>query len=148
MRTVIPTKKHVLTKAGARWLAGGILTIIALGQLFGFEELPRAIEGVFTAPIAAWLVAVSLVIAEVFALPYLFGLKMSPLFRQTSIALGWIALLMLFVITSSEIASNQVTSVLLGTKLSIPSGLWTVSLVIFLAGLNAYGVWGAIVKRK
>jgi len=92
--------------------------------------------------------AVSLVIAEVFALPYLFGLKMSPLFRQTSIALGWIALLMLFVITSSEIASNQVTSVLLGTKLSIPSGLWTVSLVIFLAGLNAYGVWGAIVKRK
>lgn len=148
MGTAKSTKKIVLTEAAARWLTGGILTVITLGQLFGFEELPGAIEGVFTAPLAAWLVAISLVVAEVFALPYLFDLKMSPLFRQTSIAMGWIALFMLFIITSSEIASGQAASMLLGTKLSMPSGLWTVGLVILLAGLNVRGMWSMFTKRK
>ncbi|MDN5275667.1 MAG: rane protein of unknown function [Candidatus Saccharibacteria bacterium] len=77
-----------------QWLAlgyAGLLTILALTQLYSFEDdillfgnaLPDGFA--FVAPL--------IVVSEVFALPYLLRLQLSPAMRVLSMGLGWVAAL-------------------------------------------------------
>lgn len=115
------------------------LTLFALAQLFAFEALPHAFEQLFaTTALSGWLIAASLVTAEVLALPFLLGLHTSRQFRTISMILGWVALSMLFVITTKELGANQVASLLLGVKIPMPAGVWNTVLIALLGVLAAW----------
>lgn len=70
-------------------LAALPILILVLVQLFGFEELP-GILGYFWGidESVALLLAAILVVLEVFALPALLGMKLSPLMRRCSAIAG------------------------------------------------------------
>lgn len=123
----------------------GILVVMAVGQLFGFEKFIPLIES-FKLPGGhgtATLVAGSIVASEVFALPFLLRMHLSPLMRFVSMILGWFVAILwcgvsLWLVTQG-VSGN---SGFLGTTVKLPVGLWTVCFSLALAVLSGWASWG------
>lgn len=133
----------------------GVLTVIAVLQLTTFDTFIEALSG-FGFPggeSTALLVAVITVIAEVFALPFLLRMRLSPAFRVLSMIFGWIAVAALtkfalwMAIVRPEITAVGTVGELLG---ALP-GWWMVfgafGLVI-LAVWATWGMWPRIIAKS
>ncbi|MCD8561753.1 hypothetical protein LRY29_01655 [Candidatus Saccharibacteria bacterium] len=73
-------------------LYAGILTVMAVGQLFTFEEFLSLLQ-TFDLPMSeamAYVLAPVIVVCEVLALPFLLRMSLSPAFRWLSMILGWL----------------------------------------------------------
>lgn len=153
--TAAPAPKTKNTVIVATFLAL-LLVVMAVGQLYGFEKFIPLIEG-FGLPggeTGATLVAAFIVISEVFALPFLLRMRLSPLMRIISMVLGWMAAAIWTYLAVWVLASgNGVENVgIFGTSIELPMGLWTVFYGLALGVLAAWAAWGlwpiAVAKHK
>lgn len=119
-----------------------VLLVLLLLQLFGFEELPEIVRyfwGMSTEE-AGLIVVALLVITELFALPVLLGMKLSPLMRWVSTVAGVLVLVYWTVASFYTISSGQVkNSGILGDKFSLEGGLLLPIIVVpLIALMSAY----------
>jgi hypothetical protein len=84
-----PKPRSVIAR-NAAWVYAGILTVMAVGQLFAFEKFIPMLQEYepLTGVGAATVVASLIVIAEVFTLPFLVRMRLSPLMRWVGLVLG------------------------------------------------------------
>lgn len=139
----------------AAYFYAAILTILALSQLFGFDEFVPLI-GSFGMPggeVLARFTAGSLVVCEVFALPFLLGMRLSILARTVSMVLGWIAPFgWLAIALWLNLTANGVTNIgIFGTKVELLPGWWAITFslaLLMLAAWSAWGLWPSLNSEK
>lgn len=123
-----------------------ILTIFALAQLFTFEtflelfgdfDLPGGVAG-------GYALATVLVTLEVFAIPFLLRMRLSPAFRWFS-AFAGVAVAVIWLYVSMWVVLHDtpvVTIGFLGTVVSMMPGWWAVVKSLALGVLAAWALWG------
>ena len=92
----------------------------------------------------AYLLASSIVITEVLAIPYLLRMRLSLSMRIISMVMGWVvAILWSGIAIWLTLTGSQVTNVgLLGSVLALTSGWLPISLGFILGGMAAWVSWG------
>lgn len=131
-----------------------VLVALVLCQLFTFDGFLSLLSG-FDLPggeVAARLTGSIIVVIEVFALPFLLGMNLSPLMRIISMVLGWLVplawlKLSFWLIITSSAASNIG---FLGTLVRVTPGWWAVFVCLALGIMAAWASWGMwpIERRK
>lgn len=153
IKSTFPSKPKTTESKWAAYLFAGILMLFALGQLFTFDEFVTLlgsynfIGGTATAKVIGSV----FVICEVFALPFLLGMRLSKLARVVSMFLGWLSVAgWLLIALWLNLTSNSVQNIgILGTKIQLTPGWWDVSFMVaigLLAVWSSWGLWPA--KRK
>lgn len=132
----------------------GLLIVMVVGQLYAFEEfVPLLVSfDLGGGQPRATLIASLLVTAEVFALPFLLRMYVSPLFRVMSMGMGWLAAAIWLFITVSVVSRvNAVQDAgFLGGAITVPFGWWSVLFAVvlaFFAGWVSWGMWPRLPKR-
>ena len=127
-------------------LYAAILVVFLVAQLFTFDEFTALILS-FNLPFSdkgVLVIAPLLVMAELFALPFLLRMKLSFAFRWLSMLFGWLVpVLWLFI--SSWVVSTQPgaeTVGFLGTVVSVIPGWWAIFVSIALGILASWASWG------
>lgn len=123
-----------------------ILIVLAVTQLFTFDKFLVLIQefGFPGGAGFAYLVGSVLVVSEVFALPFLLRMPLSPLFRWFSMILSWVAaaawikISLWLVLTESPVE----TVGFLGTLVNVMPGWWAVLVSVALGILAAWASWG------
>lgn len=136
------------------WIYAALLTVMALGQLFAFEEFIPLIRE-YNLP-GAWgtasLVAGLIVVTEVFALPFLLRMRLSPLMRwfgficSVAAAAAWVKLSVYALLADTALENSGI----LGTKIATPTGFITLVIsltLLVLAVWSAYGLWPQVRKK-
>lgn len=131
----------------------GIYSLLAAIHLFSFDTLRDAFLtlGLSGGGRTAWLLALVLVVAEVFSLPFLLSLTTSPAFRWVSRVLTLTVPLLLLIIACAENITNAGgQSVLLGDTISPPVTALSVIVmaVLSLAAVTVVLQKGKIVNEK
>lgn len=69
----------------------GWITLMAVAQLFTYEKFPGVLDGLWQTggEMLAYLLAAAIVVCEVFSLPYLLSMRVTPLIRAVSLVCGW-----------------------------------------------------------
>src|ERR1700757_4232033 len=146
IRPLHAPKPRSTTVRNIAWLYAGVLTVMAVGQLFSFEKFTPLIDSYWLpgGHGTGMLVACLIVITEVFALPFLLRMDLSPLMRWFSLVCSALVPLLWLSILLFEMSTHWIllNSGLFGTKVAIPSGMGAVTLVVILLGLAAVSVWG------
>lgn len=123
-----------------------ILLVMVLAQLFSFEKFVPLIEkfGFPGGEAMAVLVAGVIVISEVFTLPFLLRMRLSPLMRLFSMICGWLVVAgWLMLAVWANITKPDIETIgFLGTSIDLPVGWWAVAYVIALGILTAWVSWG------
>jgi len=140
---LVPKTKNIRPIA---LLYAGILVVFAVLQLFSFEEFQLLIES-FWLPGGkpfAYFLSGFIVVAEVFALPFLLNMRVSTLMRYVSMVMGWLVSAMWLTISLwLQLTTNVIDNIgFLGTHVSLTPGWWTVLFSIALAMLAAWASWG------
>jgi hypothetical protein len=136
------------------WIYAAVLVVMVVGQLFSFEKFIPLIAGYWLpgGNGATTLMAGLIVVSEVFALPFLLRMPLSPLMRWFSLGCGLVAAVLWVILgVIAVVSDNAMTnSGILGTKVTVPSGgaqlLWAVVLGV-LAVWSAWGLWPADRKK-
>lgn len=128
------------------WFLAAILLVMALGQLFAFERFVPLVESFWLPggrPVA-YLTASLIVVSEVFALPYLLGMRLSSAMRYLSaICAVVVPSIWLLVVVWLNLTVNAVTNIgLFGTKFALPVGWWAVFFVLAIMVLVAWVLRG------
>ena len=122
-----------------------ILVILAVAQLYSFEDFPDVIAsmGIYSRPIAE-LFAALLVTGEVLAIPFLLGMRLSPAMRVISMIAGWLVIVgWLKIAIILNVTTNAVTnSGILGATVPVSAGWWMVIFFVILGVLSAWVSWG------
>lgn len=140
------------TAQRAAWAYTALLVVMVIGQLFGFEKFIPLIESYWLpgGHGTATLVACLIVITEIFALPFLLRMPLSPLMRWFSLACGvaaaalWVLLGLIAVLGTITMTNSGV----LGVKVGVPSGGVQLLWALGMSALAAYSVWGLWPNRK
>lgn len=124
----------------------GFLVLMAVGQLVTFEKFILLVES-FWLPggmPTAYLFAAGIVITEVFAVPFLLRMSLSPAMRVVSMILGWIVpAVWLLVSLWLLLTVNAVTSVgIFGASVPLTPEWWVVWYVVALGVLATWASWG------
>ena len=142
-----PKPRSVIARNTA-WVYAGVLTVMAVGQLFAFEKFipfmtdADAIGFQVTTPIVLFV----LVIAEVFALPFLLRMNLSPLMRWCSLVCSLFVPVVWFVISARIFVTFMFSPAqgwIFGTAVPIPIAYQTVFALVLLcvAIYVTYGLW-------
>lgn len=137
------------------YLYAALLIIFAVSQLFNFDEFLTLLESFWLsggAPVAHLLGGI-IVVSEVFALPFLLGMRLSPTMRIISMILGWLtALIWLKLAFWLNLTINAVSNMgLLGTTVRLEPGWWAIPFSLSLCILAAWagwGLWPFTIQRK
>lgn len=137
---------RVQTAPQVALLFASILIMMVLAQLFEFENFVPLLER-FELPGGfgmAVLVAGVIVVSEVFALPFLLRMRLSPLMRIASMICGWVAvtLWLLLTVWLNLTLPGVETVGFLGTRIELPVGWWAVAFASALGVLCAWVSWG------
>jgi hypothetical protein len=125
-----------------------ILIVMVVGQLYAFEKFIPLISDYWLpgGQGMATLLAGVVVTTEVFALPFLLRMRLSPLMRWFSLVCGvlvaviWLKLAFVTIFETTAITNSG----MLGAKVGIPAGVVQLVLSLILLGLaawSAYGLW-------
>jgi hypothetical protein len=123
-----------------------LLTGMALAQLYTFDEFIEIIPSL-SLPVGealGYLIAPLIVVLEVFALPFLLRMRLSPAFRFVSMLFGWgvplvwLAISLWLVVTAQPV----VTIGFLGGIGELAPGWWAVLVSVALGILAAWASWG------
>lgn len=139
------------TAKKAAWLYAAILTIMVVAQLFAFENLVPLFQdmafpgGDGTGSLLICLIA----FAEIFALPFLLRMPLSPLMRWFSLGcsifvpLAWLAVTVWLFTVQSSVLTILMNGGILGTKVHVAAVYQLVVALVLLAGslYTAYGLW-------
>lgn len=128
------------------YIYAALLIIFAVSQLFNFNEFLTLLESFLLpggAPVAHLLGGI-IVISEVFALPFLLGMRLSPIMRIISTILGWLtALIWLKLAFWLNLTINTISNMgFLGTTVHLTPGWWAVFFSLSLCLLAAWAGWG------
>lgn len=123
-----------------------ILVVMAVAQLYTFDTFVELVAD-FNLPLGgalAFIVAPLLVVFEVFALPFLLRMKLSPAFRVLSMASGWFAALIWLAVTLWLVTTHQAVETVgfLGTVGTLAPGWWAVLVSAALGILALWASWG------
>ncbi len=131
-----------------------VLVIMAVTQLFTFETM-LVLFGGFGLPggsATGYGLAATVVAAEVFALPFLLRMRLSPAFRWFSLGLGiLVGVLWLFISSWIVITGGAESVGFVGTFVALLPGWWAVlvSIAILLLGIwSAWGMWPTTSSRR
>ena len=127
-------------------LYAAILVVMGVAQLFSFDQFLKLVAS-FDFPGGAryaYFTTSFLVVAEVFALPFLLRMPLSPAFRWLSMVLGWLAALIwtqltVWLLVQDSFANNVG---FLGTVVNLMPGWWAIFFSIGLGILAAWASWG------
>jgi hypothetical protein len=123
-----------------------ILVILALCQLFTYDHFPELVDsfGLPGGTALAYTLTAVLVTAEVFALPFLLRMPLSPAFRWFSLlCAGLVPAIWLYLtawLAAMQPAVNNVG--LLGTLVEIMPGWWAVFISGALGIMAVWAIWG------
>ena len=133
---------------GARYAAlvlAAVLVVMALGQLFTFEETVDLVARFGFLPNHASALSLMAVLAtcEVMALPFLLRMRLSMLMRALSALCGWVVALLWLRITLAAVSNNLIHANIgfLGDKVPIPVGWWCVVYGVLLVATMAIVTW-------
>lgn len=134
------------------WVYAAVLTFMAVGQLFAFEKFIPLLQdyqlpgGYGTAALIGSLA----VITEIFALPFLLGMSLSPLMRWVSRAFCVIAPAIWLALALHACAANIVPANggIFGTHVTVSIGLQLALSVIYLALAIYVAIYGVQQKHK
>mgnify|MGYP001791589010 CR=1 FL=1 len=134
-----------------RWISTYVAVFfvaLATTQLFAYENFPGIIAsfGLPLNDVGVKLVAALIVISEIFAIPFLLRMKLSPLMRIISLKSGWIVLLFWLVIGiwQNTVDFKIPNTGLFGSEIILPCGWWTISFITIFIVLMVYstiGLW-------
>ncbi|HEY8885919.1 MAG TPA: hypothetical protein VIM31_00240 [Candidatus Microsaccharimonas sp.] len=128
-----------------------IIVVMVVAQLFTFDEFLKLVTSFgFTGGIRyAHFLAAFLVVAEVFALPFLLRMPLSTAFRWFSMILGWfVALIWLKISLWLMIQDTFANNVgFLGTAVNLMPGWWAVLVSVAFGILAAWASWGMWPRR-
>ncbi len=129
-----------------------ILVGFAVSQLFTFDDFKTLVQA-FQLPIGdVWVAALApaIIAAEVFALPFLLRMPLSPAFRWFSMILSWVVVLLWLGITIWLVASDTVVSTVgfSGTVGELTPGWWAIFVSLALGILAAWSSWGLWPGRR
>ena len=123
-----------------------ILVLMAVTQLFTFEEFIVHIQqlNLPVGEFGSYALAPLIVVAEVFAIPFLLRMRLSPAFTYFSMGLGWVAALAwIFVSIWLNIGGVSAETVgFLGTVVTLAPGWWAVFISFALGILATWSSWG------
>lgn len=139
-----PPKTEAVKKVALLYAA--LLTIMAVAQLFTFEEFLQLIPS-FHLPLPGSLpyaIAPFLVASEVFALPFLLRMALSPAFRWFSLGLSWVVVIGWLGISLWLVLTRQPVETVgfLGTVGSFTPGWWAILMSVALLILALWTTWG------
>lgn len=141
-----PTKPKTANSKTIALMLAGVFVIFAVTQLFNFDEFIKIVftYGIFNDEITSKIKAVLLVVAEVFALPFLLRMRVSWLMRIVSMVCGWLVILFWLVVCVWLVIgkSNVVDIGFLGGIVELMPGWWAVLLSLGLGILSAWASWG------
>lgn len=144
VEATFPPKQDSRTRLFGNLLAA-VMLVLALSQLIGFEKMKDVLMTYWPASMAqmALPLAALLVVLEVFAIPYLLAMRLSPLMRIVSAKCG--LLVSLYVIAvgvyGATAAPVGVNAGILGGYVSLAGDWWTILLgLIMLALLITYTI--------
>ena len=128
------------------YMYAALLVVFALSQLFNFDSFLTLLESFWLpggVPVAHLLGGI-IVVSEVFALPFLFGMRLSPSTRIISMILGWLTpLIWLKLSLWLNLTINAVSNMgFLGTTVRLIPGWWAVFFSIAIGLLAAWASWG------
>lgn len=129
-----------------------LLVVMIVAQLFTFEGFIELIIS-FKLPVSDGVVsaiATVLVAYELFALPFLLRMSVSPAFRWVSMVCGWLVSLVWLSITMSLVLSNSTVDTIgfLGTIGNLAPGWWAVFISLLFGVMAAWASWGMWPVRK
>ena len=136
-------------------LYAALLVVMVVAQLFTFEAF-LALLGSFGLPggeVTGYVLGSVLVAAQVFTLPFLLRMTISPAFRWFSLICGglvadiWLFLTIWVAVTGPAISSIG----FLGDVVALEPGLWTIFIAVafgILALWATWGLWPGLFKRK
>lgn len=127
-----PESKQIAT------LYAGLLTVLAVTQLFTFDTFIELFPALGL-PVA---LAPIIVASEVFALPFLLRMRLSPAFRVLSMGLGWVVALAWSVVSVMALQQGAVTVGYLGTLVELTPGWWAVLIAVSFGILAVWSSWG------
>lgn len=132
-----------------------IIVIFAVAQLFTYDEFPALIIsfGLLGGEQFSVFLAALLVSVEVFALPFLLRMPLSPAFRYFSMGCGWlVAGIWLFITTNLALQDGIADNIgFLGTAVSVMPGWWAVFVsmgLVIVAAWASWGMWPGSVKTS
>lgn len=123
-----------------------LLVVMLVSQLFTFETF-LSLFASFNLPLHSGFVSALpalIVAAELFALPFLLGMYLSPAFRWVSMISGWFvaalwAFLSLWVVSTRQAPE---TMGFLGTLVDLMPGAWAIFVSVALGIAAAWASWG------
>ena len=140
------TKPRTVTAGQVAVLYAGVLVVFAIAQLFTFEEFLE-LTPQFGLPFGeafGYLLAPLLIVCEVFAIPFLLRMAVSPAFRWLSGALSMLVAVLWFFIAVWIVTTRASVATIgfLGTVGDLTPGWWAVLIAVALTILAAWSVWG------
>ena len=123
-----------------------VLVAFAVTQLFTFEAFLPYIQSL-QLPLGEsfnYILAPLLVVAEIFAIPFLLRMRLSPAFRYMSMGLGCIAAaLWIFITLWINLSNVSVETVgFFGDVVTLAPGWWAVFISLALGVLAIWSSWG------
>lgn len=127
------------------WVYATVLVLLALAQLYAFEKFIPLIQsyGLPGGEVAATLLAAVIVTSEVFAVPFLLRMPLSPLMRHCSMVCGLLAAGLWLALGLLAVANGSLeNTAILGAKVDTPALLHAViaALMVALAMWSALGL--------
>lgn len=123
-----------------------ILVVFVVAQLFSFEEFLGVVQGygLFSDEALSRLFAALIVTSEIFALPFLLGMKLSKAMRVFSMICGWFVALFWAGVTKWIVFYGVgIENVgFLGDVVELVPGWWAVFASLGLGVLSAWASWG------
>ncbi len=140
-------KKRTLTVHYAACIAAGMVTLMLMLQLFTFESYPALVAQIVgvSVPMAS-IVAAKLVALELFALPYLLAMKLSPLLRIVSMVCALMVAVFWFL--AGMLTTGLENSGIFGASLMLEGGAAPICWGVLLLGLVVYVVSSTSLKRS
>lgn len=145
---VKPTTAAPARTDAARQIAllyAGILVLFLVAQLFTFEEFLELIPS-FNLPVGALMYGLAplIVVAELFALPFLLRMSMSPALRWVSMVCGWVAAAAWVGISWWVVGTQPGASTVgfLGAVGDLSPGWWAILVAIAMVILAVWASWG------
>ena len=145
---VMMIKKFKLTYTDSiKFILALYILVILLSQLFTFETFPAKIADAIGGSLTAGTVfAVLLVLIELLSIPYLISMKIKPKIIKVSRAIAGVSLASLLIFELMAITRGL--SLMFGTTFDLPSGSWSILLLIALIILYAWAVMAGKSSQK
>lgn len=126
--------------------AVGVLVVMAVTQLFSFEDFPNVLASLWLpgGDAMARTLAALIVSMEVLAVPFLLSMRLSPAMRVLSMIMGWLVAATWLKLTLWEnLTTNTISNAgLLGATIRLPAGWWSVCFALAFGVLIAWTSWG------